>query len=217
MVENCLFPFKRDGRIHMHKCARLRDAIKAEVLGVDLVTVVGTECGGHPSAEGITTMVLLPRVVDSVSVPIVAGGGIADGRGLMSALSMGAEGIVIGTALMATKECPIHMKFKRALINADGTETCLLLNSIKSPLRAFRNRTASEVLELEASCAPLEEIFMKMKGERGLEAYQRGDLDGGVWSCGQSAGLVKQVLPVKDYFQGIIAEAEAIRRRWALP
>jgi NADH:quinone reductase (non-electrogenic) len=207
---------KNKGRVHLHKCARRRDAVKAEKLGVDVVEVVGTECGGHPSTEGVTTMVLLPRTVDSVSIPVVGGGGIADGRGVMAAFAMGAEGVVIGTALMASEECPIHMDFKKTLITAEETATCLLLESVKAPLRAFRNRTAAEVLEMEAACLPLEQILPKMKGERGLAAYQEGDLDGGVWACGQAAGLVKQIMPVADFFKSIIAEAEAIRKRWAL-
>lgn len=214
--EKYLSRLKRGGRIHMHKCARCKDAVKAEAMGVDMITIVGTECGGHPSAEGVTTMVLLPKTVDSLTIPVVAGGGFTDGRSLMAALAMGAEGIVIGTALMATTECPIHEKFKKALIEADETSTCLLLNSVKKPTRAFRNRTAKEVLELEAACVPLEEILPKMKGERGLAAYQNGDLDGGVWACGQAAGLVRHSMPVADYFQQIIQQAASIRRKWSL-
>ncbi|BBO74505.1 nitronate monooxygenase [Desulfosarcina widdelii] len=213
--EKYLERLKRGGRIHMHKCARRKDAVKAEKMGVDMLTIVGTECGGHPSAEGVTTMVLLPQTIDSVSIPVVAGGGFTDGRALMAAFAMGAEGIVIGTALMATTECPIHESFKKALIAADETSTCLLLNSVKKPVRAFNNRTAQEVLELETACAPLEDILPKMKGERGLEAYRKGDLDGGVWACGQAAGLVKQSLPVAEYFRKIMDQAESIRCRWA--
>jgi NAD(P)H-dependent flavin oxidoreductase YrpB (nitropropane dioxygenase family) len=207
---------KDGGRTHMHKCARRRDAVKAESLGTDLVTVVGNECGGHPNDDGVTTMVLLPRTVDSVTIPVVAGGGFADGRGLMAALSMGAEGIVVGTALMATEECPMHAAFKKALIAAEETSTRLVLNSFKAPVRAFHNRTAQEVLEMENAGVPLQDILPKMKGERGREAYEKGDVEGAVWACGQVAGLVKEVMPVRAYFQRIIAEAEAIRRRWAV-
>lgn len=213
--EKYLHRLKYGGRIHMHKCARRKDAVNAEKMGADMLTIVGTECGGHPSTEGVTTMVLLPQTIDSVSIPVAAGGGFTDGRALMAALALGAEGIVIGTALMATRECPIHEIFKQALIDADETSTCLLLNSVKKPVRAFKNRTAHEVLELEAACAPLEEILPIMKGERGLEAYQKGDLDGGVWACGQAAGLVRQSMPVSDYFRKIMDEAESIRQRWA--
>lgn len=207
---------KKNGRIHLHKCARRRDAVKAEKLGADIVEVVGTECGGHPSTEGVTTMVLLPRTAESVSIPVVGGGGIGDGRGVMAAFAMGAEGVVLGTALMATQECPIHMDFKKALVNAEETVTCLLLDSLKAPVRAFRNRTAEEVLDMEASCRPLEEILPKMKGERGLAAYEKGDLDGGIWACGQVAGLVKHILPVRDFLKMVMDEAEEIRKRWAI-
>lgn len=214
--EKLMKRLKNGGRIHMHKCARRRDAAKAERLGADIVTVVGNECGGHPNDDGVTTMVLLPTTVDSVTIPVVAGGGVADGRGLMAAFSMGAEGIVVGTALMATEECPMHPVFKNTLVAAEETSTCLVLNSFKAPVRAFRNRTAQEVLELEDAKAPLEDILPKMKGERGREAYEKGDLDGAIWACGQVAGMVKKVMPVRDYFQAIMAEAEAIRRRWAV-
>ncbi len=207
---------KNDGRIYMHKCARDRDAVKAEALGANLVTIVGTECGGHPSAEGITTMVLLPRTVRAVSVPVVGGGGFCDGRGLMAALSLGAEGIVMGTALMATEECPIHPNFKRALLEAETTSTCLLLMSVKAPIRVFANKPASEVLDMEVRCEPLEKMLPKMRGELGRQAYETGELDGGVWACGQIAGLVKKTMPVRDFFQSIIEEAESIRRQWGI-
>jgi NAD(P)H-dependent flavin oxidoreductase YrpB (nitropropane dioxygenase family) len=130
---------------------------------------------------------------------------------------MGAEGIVVGTALMATEECPMHAAFKKALIAAEETSTSLVLNSFNAPVRAFHNRTAQEVLEMENARVPLEDILPKMKGERGREAYVKGDVEGAVWACGQVAGLIAKVIPVRDYFQNIIAEAEAIRRRWTVP
>ncbi|MFZ0926951.1 MAG: nitronate monooxygenase family protein [Syntrophobacteraceae bacterium] len=207
---------KNNGRIYMHKCAREHDAVKAEALGVDLVTIVGTECGGHPSAEGITTMVLLPRTVRSVSVPVVGGGGFCDGRGLMAALSLGAEGIVMGTALMATEECPIHPNFKRALLEAEVSSTCLLLMSVKAPIRVFVNKPATEVLDMEVRCEPLEKMLPKMRGELGRQALETGELDGGIWACGQIAGLVKKIMPVRDFFQSVMEEAESIRRQWGI-
>ena len=214
--ENYIDRIQQGGRIHMHKCARRKDAVKAEKMGVDMLTIVGTECGGHPSFEGVATMVLLPRTIDSVSIPVAAGGGFTDGRGLMAALAMGAEGIVIGTALMATLECPIHEAFKKALVDANETDTRLLLNSVQKPVRAFNNRTAQEVLALESEGKPLEEILPKMKGERGLEAYKKGDLDGGVWACGQAAGLIHRSMPVAEYFQSIMTQAQSIRSQWAI-
>ncbi len=207
---------KADGAVHMHKCARVRDAVKAESLGSDLVTIVGAECGGHPSAEQVGTMVLLPRTVDAVRIPVMAGGGIADGRSMMAAFALGAEGVVLGTALMATQECPLHQAFKEKLVEADVNSTGLLLMSEGAPLRAYMNKVAREVLEMEQKGASLQEILPKMAGVRGREAYEKGDLDGGVWPCGQVAGLVREILPVRELFERILSQAESIRRQWAL-
>ncbi len=214
--EKYLDSLKADDAIVMHKCARVRDAVKADGLGEDMVTVVGTECGGHPSAEGVTTMVLLPKTVESVQVPVLAGGGVADGRGLMAALALGASGVVLGTALMATEECPFHDIFKETLVQADINETGLVLLSHGAPLRAYRNQVANEIIEMEAKGAALDELLPKMAGEKGLEAYQKGELDGGVWPCGQSAGLIKEIMPVKDLFQKIMEEAEEVRKLWGV-
>jgi nitronate monooxygenase len=204
---------KEGDTILMHKCARVRDAMKAERLGVDIVTVVGCECGGHPSAEEVSTFVLLPKTVDSVKIPVIAGGGIADGRGFMAALCLGAEGVVMGTRLLATEECPIHDAFKRAVVEADISSTVLLLRSQGAPMRALRNRAALEILEMEAKGASLEELLPKLSGLRGKAAYERGDVDGGVFPCGQAAGLVKEVLPVRELFKRILQEAEEIEKR----
>lgn len=205
---------KQGGRVHLHKCARRKDAIKAEKTGADLITMVGTECGGHPAHDGISTLVLLPRTVDAVKIPVIGGGGIYDGRGLMAAFALGAEGVIIGTGLMATRECPIHPNFKNTLIAADETCTCKLLDSVKAPMRTFLNQPAREVLDMEARGKPLEEILPKMRGELGRDAYQTGDVDGAVWACGQSAGLIRDTVSVQDYFERIIREAEAIRQQW---
>ena len=204
---------KKPGVIHMHKCARVRDAIKAEKLGADVVTVVGTECGGHPSAEGVTSMVIVPRTVDSVKVPVLAGGGIADGRGLIAALALGAEGVVMGTRFMATKECPFHDKFKEAILAADVTDTMLLLMSHGAPLRAYRNQQANKVHELESRGAELDEILPHMSGLLGRAAYQSGDVDGAILAMGQAAGLVREIKTVKQVVDDVIEEARRIHQR----
>jgi nitronate monooxygenase len=205
---------KADGAVHMHKCARVRDAVKAEKVGCDILTIVGAECGGHPSAEQVGTMVLLPRTVDAVSIPVLAGGGIGDGRSLMAAFALGAEGVVLGTLLMATEECPLHHTFKERLLEADVNSTCLLLMSEGAPLRAYMNKVAMEVLDMEKKGASLQEMLPKLAGTRGREAYETGDVDGGVWPCGQVAGLVREILPVRELFQRMLSQAESIRRKW---
>lgn len=207
---------KQPGVVHMHKCARVRDAVKAEKLGVDIIGIAGTECGGHPSAEQVTTMVLLPKTVDSVKAPVVAAGGIADGRGLVAALALGAEGVVIGTRFMATEECPIHPAFKKTLVEADVADTALLLMSYGAPLRAYRNSVAQEVQEMEARGEELATILPLLSGLRGLAAYQRGDVDGGVFPCGQVAGLVSQVKTVQQVVNEIVGDARQLSRRLGL-
>jgi nitronate monooxygenase len=204
---------KEDGAIHMHKCARVRDAIKVESMGTDIVTIVGIECGGHPSAEEVTTLVLLQKTVDSVKIPVFAGGGFVDGRGLIAALALGAEGIVLGTRFIATRECPIHDQFKEALVNADVTATTLLMKSHGAPLRVFKNRVANDVVELEEKGAKLEELLPLLSGEKGLEAYSKGDLDGGVFPCGQSAGLIRDIKGVKELVDEIVNEAKEVCQR----
>ncbi len=204
---------KEDGAIHMHKCARVRDAIKVEGLGTDIVTIVGIESGGHPSAEEVTTLVLLQKTVDSVKIPVLAGGGFVNGRGLVAALAMGAEGIVVGTRFIATRECPIHDRFKEALVNADVTATTLIMKSHGAPLRAFRNKVAEDVLELEEKGTKLEEILPLLSGVKGLDAYSKGDLDGGIFPCGQAAGLIRDIEEVKEVVKEIMDEAKGVCQR----
>lgn len=204
---------KEDGAIHMHKCARVRDAVKVESLGTDIVTIVGIECGGHPSGEEITTLVLLQKTVASVKIPVLAGGGFADGRGLVAALALGADGIVLGTRFIATHECPIHDQFKEALVSADVTDTTLVMKSHGAPLRVFKNRVANDVVKLEEKGAKLEELLPLLSGEKGLEAYSKGDLDGGIFPCGQSAGLIRDIKGVKELVDEIINEAKEVCRK----
>ena len=206
---------KEGNTVHIHKCARVRDGVKAEALGADAAAIVGFECGGHPSHEEIPTLVLLSRLTEAIRIPVIAGGGFADGRGLMAALSLGAEGIVLGTRLMATKECPIHPEFKKALVEADINSTTILLRSVKDHRRVFFNKAAQEVLEMEKEGVALEKIYQRMAGQRSQEAYESGEIQKGIFPCGQAAGLIKEILPVRDVFQKVLEEAEEIRRRWS--
>jgi len=206
---------RKPGVIHIHKCARVRDAKKAEALGADIVTVVGFECAGHPSADDVPAMVLIPRVVDAVKVPVVAGGGIADGRGFVAALALGAEGVIMGTRFVATQECEIHQRFKEALEAADITDTVLVCRSFGEQVRLYRNGLARQILEMERGGVGLEEILPLMSGLRGLEAYIKGDLDAGVFPIGQSAGLVKKVKTVKEVVDDIFDEARQVWERMA--
>jgi nitronate monooxygenase len=199
----------KDGGVTViHKVPGLKYAITAERVGVDAVNIVGNETGGHPGMSDVGTLVLLPRVVDSVKIPVIAGGGIADGRGLIAALAMGAEGILMGTRFMATKEAPIHENVKKWMVEADETKTIIVQKSIGSPSRVAVNEVSLEVERLEQKGTTLEELLPLISGQRGKRVYFEGDVNLGIWSCGQSVGLIKEILSVRELMQQIISEAK---------
>ncbi|MGV9103958.1 MAG: NAD(P)H-dependent flavin oxidoreductase, partial [Candidatus Thorarchaeota archaeon] len=184
-----LVPKFRDGSaIWIHKCAGVRYAKKGESLGADLITVVGYENGGATGKLDIGTMVMTPSVIDAVEVPVIAGGGITDGRGLAAVLALGADGVIMGTRMMATKECPIHDNLKQAFVEAAETDTCLALRSVGNTHRLWDNKAARRVLELESQGAPLFKLIQAASGDKAEEMYKHGDTDLGVVSCGQGVG-----------------------------
>ena len=197
----------------MHKCVNVRHALSAQKAGVDAVTVFGSEGGGHIGEFGLGTMVLVPRTADVVDVPVLAAGGIADGRGLLAALALGAEGVTIGTLLLVAKECPIHDNLKRALVAATELDTLPILGSVHNTLRAWKNPAALKVAELEAKQADMWEIFAIVAGTESKRMYQEGDVEAGVIACSQSIGMVSEIRPVKDIIGEMVKEAAAIRER----
>lgn len=199
---------KENDFIVMHKVVGPRYAKTAERLGADAVIIVGNETGGHPGMSDVGTLVVLPRVVDSVSIPVIAGGGFADGRGLVSALALGAEGVLMGTRFMATKEAPIHDNVKEWMLNADETQTIVVQRNIGSPSRVALNEVSEEVDRREKDGATLEELIPLITGKRSKDVYFEGNLDGGIWSCGQSVGLVEEVLSVQELIDQMVKEAE---------
>ncbi|WP_338421084.1 NAD(P)H-dependent flavin oxidoreductase [Mesobacillus harenae] len=198
---------KENGFIVLHKVAGVKYAVSAEKLGVDAVIIVGNETGGHPGMSDVGTLVMLPRIVDSVKIPVIAGGGYADGRGLVSALAFGAEGIVMGTRFMATEEAPIHENVKQWMVEADETNTIVIQRNIGSPSRVALNEISKEVDRLENEGATIEQLLPLITGQRAKQVYFEGDLNGGIWSCGQSVGLIKEILSIKDLFAQMAAEA----------
>ena len=195
----------------MHKCVSARHALSAQKAGVDAVTVFGTEGGGHIGELNLSTMILVPRAVDLLDVPVLAAGGIADGRGLLAALALGAEGITIGTRLLVTEECPIHDNVKQALIAATELDTLPILGSLHNTLRAWKNDAARKVAELEAGQGDMWEILPLVAGTETRRMIEGGDVDAGVLACSQSIGTVHEVLPVVDVIQGMVHQAEEIR------
>ena len=188
--------------------AGVRQARKVEQLGGSAVIAVGYEGGGHLGRDDIGTMVLVPRILESVSIPVLASGGLGDGRGLAAALAMGGEGIEMGTRFVATAECVAHERYKQALVAAAETDTTIIERSLGRPGRTLRNAAAERVIGLEASGAPREEVLAAVSGEANKIGAIAGDLDRGwVWA-GQVAGLIHDVPTVRELLDRMVADAE---------
>jgi nitronate monooxygenase len=200
--------FKKAGLIWIHKCVGLRYALKVQDMGADIITVVGYENGGATGKLDIGTLVLVPRVSESLRVPLIGGGGVSDGRGFLAVLALGAQGVIIGTRLLATREAPIHDNLKQALLQANELDTMLIMRSIGATHRVWANTAAKKCAELEADRAELPEILNIVGGEKAKIMYEKGDLDAGVISCGQCVGLANDIPTVKELFDRIISEAE---------
>jgi len=197
----------------MHKCARIQDARTAERVGADVIEIVGYECGGHPSKEQLSSLVIIPQVEDAVKVPVVAGGGIADARGFVAVMALGAEGVLMGTRFLATKECPIPLSFKNKLIEAQSTDTLFVMRTLSDPMRALRNKLTMEVQELEDNGAPQEEIIPMLAGQKSQKAIEIEDVEGALLACGQVVGLVHDIPKMKELVDRTMAEAMAIYER----
>ena len=206
-----LIPMFKEGNVTwIHKCAGVRYAKKGASLGADIVEVVGWENGGATGPLDIGTMVLVPSTVDAIDTPVIVGGGISDGRGLAAALALGASGIIVGTRLMATVECPIHENVKQAWVEAEHVDTTLVMQSLHATHRVWKNKAAQRVLDIEATQGPPEEIFDAAAGRRVRQMYLEGDLDAGVSSCGQGVGLIHDIPTVAELFSRMSLEAEDI-------
>ncbi|WP_246944105.1 NAD(P)H-dependent flavin oxidoreductase [Bacillus pinisoli] len=195
--------------------AARRQAEKAEELGADAVMVVGQEGGGHLGKHDIGTMVLVPQVVDSVSIPVIASGGIGDGRGFMAALSLGAEGIEMGTRFIATKEC-IHASdlYKNRLISGTENDTVIIKRSLGAPARAITNQWTEKILKLEEQYGDYEALKDYISGKANLRYIHDGlEQEGFAWA-GQVMGRIKDIPSVQELFNRITDEAEQIRKSW---
>ena len=197
----------------LHRATRTKDIIKAESVGVDAVTILGIEAAGLPGMEDVTSMVRIPVAVDAVKIPVIAAGGIADARGFVAALALGAEGVLMGTRFMASKECKIHPKIKEWLLQLTETETTLILRSIKNAERVIKTDFTQKILEMEERKPALEELLPLVSGERLKTAYTMGDVNNAPITTGQVVGLVHDIPSVKEIIDNIIAEAPAIVER----
>lgn len=196
--------------------AARKQAVKAEKLGADAVMVVGHEGGGHLGRDDIGTMVLIPQVVDAVSIPVIASGGIGDGRGLMAALALGAEGVEMGTRFIATKEC-VHASeaYKNSLINSTENDTVIIKRSIGAPARTLKNSWTDKILEIEHETPTYDSLKDYISGEANKRFIYDGQNERGFGWAGQVTGMIHDVPTVEELFDRMMNEAEGIRRKWA--
>jgi NAD(P)H-dependent flavin oxidoreductase YrpB (nitropropane dioxygenase family) len=211
-----VMPALKDAGIKViHKCTSVRHSLKAQSIGCDAVSVDGFECGGHPGEDDIPNFILLPRAADELDIPFVASGGMADGRSLVAALSMGADGINMGTRFMATKEAPIHDNVKQALVAATELDTRLVMRPLRNTERVLMNAAAERLLEKEKRLGAdikFEDILSEVAGGVYPKVMIDGNMDAGVWSCGMMAGLIHDVPTCKELIDRIMAEADSIIR-----
>ncbi|WP_088005818.1 NAD(P)H-dependent flavin oxidoreductase [Indiicoccus explosivorum] len=195
--------------------AARRQAEKAEQLGADAVMVVGHEGGGHLGREDIGTMVLVPQVVDTVGIPVIASGGIGDGRGLMAALALGAEGIEMGTRFIATKEC-VHASeaYKQALIQSSENGTQIIKRSIGAPARVLKNGWTDRILEIEKETPTYEALKTYISGEANKRYIYEGIEEEGFGWAGQVTGMIRDIPTAGELLDRMIGQAETIRRQW---
>ena len=196
----------------IHKCTSVRHSLKAEKIGCDAVSVDGFECGGHPGEDDIPNMILLPRAADELTIPFVASGGMADGRSLVAALAMGADGINMGTRFIATTEAPVHEKVKQAIVAASELDTRLIMRPLRNTERVLNNPAVEKLLEIEREKGAeltIQDIVSQVAG-----VYPKVMIEGlpnaGAWSCGMVAGLIHDVPSCQELIDRIMREAESL-------
>lgn len=200
--------FKKAGMIWIHKCVGIKYARKVEKMGADIVTVVGYENGGATGKLDIGTLVLVPAIKDAINLPLIGGGGVADGRGVTALLALGADAVIIGTRLLLTKECPIHENIKQALCNASELDTMLIMRSIGATHRVWDNAAAQKCQEIEDANKGFEAIIDAVAGDKARKMFNHGNLDAGILALGQAIGLIHDIPTVKELFDTIMNDVE---------
>jgi nitronate monooxygenase len=205
--------FKEAGVKVIHKCTSVRHAVKAQSIGVDCVSIDGLECAGHPGEDDVGGLILFPATADKITIPLIASGGMADARGLVAALALGCDGVNMGTRFMATVEAPIHRKVKEAIVANDERATDLIFRTMHNTARVARNAISQQVVAIEKrGNATFADVKDLVAGTRGAQVYDVGDVDAGIWSAGQTQGLIHDIPTCKDLVERIVREAEAIIR-----
>lgn len=194
----------------IHKCTSVRHAVKAQDAGVDAISIDGFECAGHPGEDDVPGLVLIAAAAARLTVPILASGGFADGRGLVAALALGADGINMGTRFLCTQEAPVHRRVKEAIVNASETDTELIFRPLRNTARVASNTVSREVVEILAGGGRFEDVRELVAGVRGRKVFESGDLDAGIWTVGTAQGLIDDIPPVRELVDRIIADAESV-------
>jgi NADH:quinone reductase (non-electrogenic) len=194
------------------QCTSVRHSLKAQKIGCDAVSVDGFECGGHPGEDDVPNFILLPLAAEALKIPFVASGGMADGRSLVAALALGAEGMNMGTRFIATKEAPVHENVKRALVQASELDTRLIMRPLRNTERVLRNTAVDKVVEIEkqkGAATTIDDVREYVAGAY-VKVMQQGDMEAGAWSCGMVAGLIHDVPTCRELVDRIMGEAETI-------
>jgi nitronate monooxygenase len=202
--------FKEAGIKVIHKCVAVRHALKAERIGVDVVSIDGFECAGHPGEQDVGGLVLFPAAAQALTIPVVASGGIADGRGLAAALALGCEGINMGTRFMVTREAPIHEGIKQKVVEMDENQTRLIFRSYKNTARVYRNVVADEVASIEAAGGEFGQVHHLVSGANQEKAWSTGDIDAGMVTVGMSGGLINDIPSCEELVRNVVGDAERI-------
>jgi nitronate monooxygenase len=196
----------------IHKCTSVRHSVTAARLGVDVISIDGFECAGHPGEDDIGLIVLLPATVDAVDIPVIASGGMADGRSLVAALALGADGVNMGTRFMATQECKIHDHVKAGIVQGTERDTLLINRTLRNTSRVARNAISEEVAKIQMDpTKTIDDVRELVAGVRGrTNVLKGGDLDGGIWTVGQSQALIHDVPTCQQLVANIMGQADAI-------
>ncbi|MDI3406576.1 NAD(P)H-dependent flavin oxidoreductase [Streptomyces cavernicola] len=204
--------FKEHGVKVIHKCTSVRHALKAQAVGVDAVSIDGFECAGHPGEDDTPGLVLIPAAVDRLTIPALASGGLADGRGLAAALALGADGVNMGTRFLCTREAPVHDSVKEAIVAGSERDTNLIFRTLRNTARVARNSVSDKVVEILDAGGSFEDVRDLVAGARGRKVYEDGDLDAGIWSVGMVQGLIHDIPPAGELVGRIVDEAVGVLR-----
>ncbi len=202
--------FKAHGIKVIHKCVAVRHALKSERIGVDVVSIDGFECAGHPGEADVGGLVLFPAAAQALKIPVVASGGIADARGLVAALALGAEGINMGSRFMVTQEAPIHEGIKQKIVEMDETQTRLIFRSYRNTARVYKNSIADKVAEIEAAGGDFGQVHHLVSGQNQEKAWSTGDIEAGMVTVGMCGGLINDIPTCKELIHNIMSEADQI-------